>query len=320
MKGIVYILLILVPVFSEGQNLYRFGHYNFTKSIYNAAALGADASITSDLVYRNQWRGIEGAPQTAAFNASYDLSPSMAVGLNFFNDRIGLQQTNSFAAQYSYRLLFDERKYLAFGLGVGGDNYSWNLNEANTSTANDPAFAGSYSAFRINGSFGIYYRTPRYYVGFSIPQFFQNTSNISRLDIQQLHYLLLTGYYFELSEDFILNPSAQIKLVSNSPIQADLLIRGIYQFMGLSLGYRTENSLLIGAEFMIKERIRVGYMFNYDVGKLARVKGGSSEIYLGLGLPYYFNKAEGSKYIGKKGGFNKGYRKAARRQQLKRPH
>lgn len=319
MNKVFFILTLFVPLLSEGQNLYRFGHFNFTKSIYNPAALGADASITGDLVYRNQWRGIDGAPQTAGFNTSYDLSPTMAVGINFYNDRIGLNQTNSFSAQYSYRLIFDERKYLAFGVGLGGDNYSWNLNAVNNGTTNDPAFAGSYSVFRFNSSFGMYYRTHRFYTGFSIPQFFQNTSQSSRLDLQQLHYMLLGGYYFELSEDFILNPSAQLKLTRNAPLQADLLVRGIYQFMGLSVGYRTENSLLIGAEIMLKEKVRLGYMFNYDVGKLSRIKGGSSEFYIGMGLPYYFNKNEVSKYIGKNGSFSKGYRKAARRQQLKRP-
>ena len=54
-----------------------------------------------------------------SFNASYDINSSMAVGINFHNDQVGLQQTNSFSAQYSYRLLFNERKYLAFGIGVG---------------------------------------------------------------------------------------------------------------------------------------------------------------------------------------------------------
>jgi type IX secretion system PorP/SprF family membrane protein len=319
MKLVFYLIVFLSPLFIQGQNLYRFGHYNFTKSVYNPAALGADASFTADLVYRNQWRGIDGAPQTGALNASYDLNQTMAVGINFYNDRIGLNQTNSFSAQYSYRLLFDERKYLAFGVGLGGDNFAWNWNSANANLANDPVFSGSYSVFRFNGSFGMYYRTPRFYAGFSIPQFFQNTSQSSRLDVKQLHYLFMSGYYFELSDDFILSPSAQLKIVPNAPIQADFLVRGIYQFMGLSVGYRTENSFLIGVECMLKEKVRVGYMFNYDIGKLARVKGGSGEIYLGLGLPYYFNKTERSKYIGKNGGFNKGYKKAARKQQLRRP-
>ncbi len=318
MKRILHLFLFFAPILSHSQNLYRFGQYNFTKNIYNPAALGADASITGDLVYRNQWRGIDGAPQTAAFNASYDINSSMAVGINFHNDRVGLQQTNSFSAQYSYRLLFDERKYLAFGIGVGSDNYSWNLNSANTTVANDPAFAGSYSVFRFNSAFGIYYRTSRFYAGFSIPQLFQNTSQFSRLEPKQFHYLFISGYYFELSDDFILTPSVQLKLVPNAPVQADVLLRGIYQFMGLSIGYRSENSLLIGVDCMIKEKVRLGYMFNYDIGLLAQVKGGSSEIYIGMGLPYYFNKTERSKYIGKNGGFSKGYKKAARRQQMKR--
>jgi type IX secretion system PorP/SprF family membrane protein len=315
-KSILFISIFFFSLITSAQNLYRFGQYNFTKSIFNPAALGADASITADLVYRNQWRGIDGAPQTAAFNGSYDLNSSMAVGINFFNDRIGLNQTNSFLAMYSYRLLFDERKYLAFGLGLGGDNYSWSLNDATTQTPDDPAFQGNYSAFRFQSSFGIYYRTHNYYLGFSIPQFFQNTARSSRFKADQLHYNFIGGYYLELTDDFILHPSTQLKLVPNAPLQVDLQVRGIYQFMGLSLGYRTENALIAGLDIMLKERVRIGYMYNFDLGKLSGVRGGSGEIYLGMGLPYYFNKTQGSKYMGKNGNFNRNYRRAARKQRI----
>ena len=317
LKRLITITILFLSVSASAQNLYRFGQYNFTKSIFNPAALGADASITADLVYRNQWRGIDGAPQTAAINGSCDLNPSMAVGMNFFNDRMGLNQTNSFLAMYSYRLLFDERKYLAFGLGLGGDNYTWSLNDATTETPNDPAFQGSYSAFGFQSSFGVYFRTHHYYLGFSIPQFFQNTTRSSRFVSDQLHYNFIGGYYFEVTDDLIIQPSAQFKIVPNAPIQVDLQVRGIYQFMGLSLGYCTENTLFTGLDIILKERVRIGYMYNFDLGELSGVRGGSGEIYLGMGLPYYFNKTQGSKYMGKSGKYNRNYRRAAQKQRIR---
>jgi type IX secretion system PorP/SprF family membrane protein len=318
MRVLFAISFLLIWDQSFGQNVYRFSQFNFVKSVYNPAALGADASITADLIYRNQWNGIDGAPQTFAFNGSYDLNERMAVGLNFYNDRIGLNQSNSFSAMYSYRLLFDKRKYLAFGLGVGGDNVSSGI--ANTGVSSDPAFVGSYSKFNINASFGIYFRTHRFYSGLSIPELFQNSLSGAEKGFKpnRWHYMALAGYYFELSENFILTPSAQIRVTMNAPIQGDLLVRGIYTNFGATLGYRTENSLVIGLDYMIKDRVRIGYMFNHDIGQLARAKGMSNEIYLGLGLPYYFNKNAGAKYIGKKGGYAKGYRRAARLQNLKR--
>lgn len=320
MKHLLLISILLIHGFSYSQNLHRFSQFNFVKSVYNPAALGADASMAADLIYRNQWNGIDGAPQTFAFNGSYDLSDDMAVGLNFSNDRIGLNQTNSFSAMYSYRLLFDKRKYLSFGVGFGGDNTISGFGEASTTVSGDPAFSGSVSKFNLNASVGIYFRTHQFYAGFSIPELFQNklSGADNGFNPPRWHYVAIAGYYFELSENFILTPSFQLKYTLNSPVQGDLLLRGIYTNFGATIGFRTEQSLIIGVDYMIKDKVRIGYSFNHDVGQLARTKGMSNEIYLGLGLPFYFNKKAGAKYLGKNGGSSKGYRRAARRQNFRR--
>jgi type IX secretion system PorP/SprF family membrane protein len=320
MKQVIFIVSFLISLVNFGQNLTRFSQFNFAKSIYNPAALGADASITADLIYRNQWNGIDGAPQTFAFNGSYDLSDDMAIGLSFSNDRIGLNQTNSLSAMYSYRLIFDERKYLSFGVGLGADNTVAGFGDANTIEQGDPAFSGSISRFNLNASFGVYFRTSRFYTGVSIPELFQNKLSGADQGFKppRWHYLAIAGYYFELNDNFILTPSVQLKYTLNSPLQGDVLLRGIYTNFGATIGYRTENSLIFGVDYMIKDRVRIGYMFNHDVGLLARAKGMSHEVYLGLGLPYYFNKNSGTKYLGKKGSYAKGYRRAARRQNVRR--
>lgn len=320
MRTIIALLFTVICASSFAQNTYRFSQFNLAKSLYNPAALATDASYSADLIYRNQWAGIDGAPSTFGFNAAYELMEEMAVGINFYSDKIGLTQTNSFTAQYSYRLLFDKRKYLAFGLGIGGDNYSSNLGAATVIEANDPAFAQSYSKFRVNGSFGMYYRSSNFYAGFSIPQLFQNSSTkiSDTRNVERWHYNFISGYFIEVSDNFIFNPNVQIKATWNAPIQGDLVLRGISNNLGFSLGYRTENSLILGMDFMFARKVRVGYAFNHDFGSLARVKGMSHEICLGLALPYYFNGDgfDRPKYIGRKGGMKMDY--SRRYQRLKR--
>ena len=303
--------------FGFSQNTVRFSHYNFAKSIYNPGALATDAHYTADLIYRNQWAGVDGAPTTVGFNTAYELNDEMAVGVNFYNDRIGLNQTNSFALNYAYRLVFDERNYLALGLGLGADNVSWNYASAQTTQEQDPAFAQSYSKFNFNASFGIYYRTKKAYIGASIPQLMQNSLVGTEKGFRPplWHYMAIAGYYFEVSDRFIFHPSIQAKLVKNSPFQLDVVLRGITNNLGFSVGYRSENSLIAGFDYIFAERIRVGYSFNYDVGPLARVKGMSNEIYLGIGLPYYFNKDtfNSRQYIGRKNKFSRDYTRKYRR-------
>lgn len=313
MRSQLVILFSVICSFSFGQNTYRFSQFNMVKALYNPGALASDASFTADLIYRNQWAGVDGAPSTIGFNSSYELTEEMAVGINFYNDRIGLNQTNSISAMYAYRLLFDTRRYLAFGLGVGADNVSSNFAGATTTQANDPAFSQSYSKFNLNGSFGIFYRSTKFYCGLSIPQLFQNSTTKQEKGINppRWHYMSILGYYWEISDNFILNPNIQLKGAWNAPIQGDLLLRGIANDFGFSVGYRSENSLIAGLDYTFLQKIRVGYAVNYDVGSLARTKGMSHEIYLGLGLPYYFNRDsfDSKKYIGRKGGSKLNYKR-----------
>ena len=104
-------------------------------------------------------------------------------------------------------------------------------------------------------------------------------------------------------------------MVANAPIQGDLLIRGIAGNLGMTLGYRSENSLIAGFDYMFMHKVRIGYAINHDVGTLARTKGFSHEVYLGLGLPYYFNSDDFStrKYVGKKGGSKYDYKRKYKR-------
>lgn len=312
MKRII-VLCLLVNGVSFGQNVIRFSQFNLAKSLYNPGALATDAKYSADLIYRNQWAGVEGSPTTVAFNASAELMDDMAVGINFYNDRIGATQINSVSAMYAYRILFERRKYFALGLGVGVDNISNSFAAAITTTPNDPTFSASYSQFQFNSSFGLYYRSPTFYFGASIPQLFQDIVTGPSKGIRPMlwHYMLATGYFFELSDRFVLNPNLQMKMVFNAPVQGDFVLRGISNNFGASVGYRTENSLIVGLDYTFVDKIRIGYSFNYDAGKLARVKGMSHEIYIGLGLPYYFNKDNFStrQYIGRKAGFKRNYKR-----------
>ena len=320
LKVLFHFGVLLICSVSGAQELNRFSQFNFIKGLYNPGALATDAPLQADLVFRDQWAGVEGSPSTFGFNGAYELRSDMAVGLHFYNDRIGLLQTNSISASYAYRLLLDERKYFAFGLGLGANNLTNDLTSAKTITV-DPAFAQNYSYWKFNGSFGVYYRSSRFYAGLSLPQLLSNSITANGLGFkpQQLTYILISGYYLELGEKFYLNPNLQIKAQQNTPIQGDFLLRMVYDSYALSLGYRSENSLIAGLDVTFGDRIRVGYAFNYDVGSLARIKGASHEVHLGLGLPYYFSREslDGRRYVGRKGNYKSEYRLQYRR---KRKH
>ena len=310
-KGLLILLLIALTLPTNAQNVFRYSQFNFLKSMYNPAALASDAQLSADLVYRNQWVGLAGAPTTIGMNVASELNSNMALGINFCSDKIGLNQSTSVSAMYSYRMVFANRQYLSLGLGIGADNVIYDYAAASTTMPNDPAFSQSYNLWKLNTSLGAYYRTAKGYVGFSIPQLFQQTPSgpESGFTIPRWHYMLIGGYFFEIGKNAYFNPNIQLKYTKNAPIQGDILLRGVFGSVGVSLGYRTENALIAGADFLIAGKFRVGYSFNYGIGSLTRAKGASHEVHLGFGLPYYYTSDTfgGGKFLSKNGKFKRNY-------------
>ncbi len=286
---IIYTLLLLIATKSLlAQNTIRFAQLNFAQGVNNPASLAYDGKIMADIIVRNQWFGFEGAPTTLALNAQYEIDADMAVGFNFFHDRIGAEVNNSFAGQYAYRINLDYYRSVSFGVGLGIDNRVINFLGAQTTVASDPSFINeSYSKVFFNGSIGVFYNSPRFYAGASIPKITQNTRGVDGgLRPQLWHLYMSTGVYVG-SKKYTFNPHLQIKSVMNTPLAADLILRNTFvNRFSFVVGYRTENSIIAGVDFLISEYARVGYSFNYNLGKLSTVKGVSNELYLGLAFPY----------------------------------
>ncbi len=322
MKKSLGIALVILSTFAFGQNTMRFSQINFAQGVNNPAAIAHDGSMMIDLIFRNQWFGVDGAPTSAAFNGQYEFNQSMAAGLTMSYDRIGVNQTTSFAGQYAYRLGFDDKRTLAFGLGLGIDNMVSHLAGTQTTQANDPAFAQSYAKVFFNGSFGVFYNSPKFYIGGSIPRLFQTTNSDVEPGFQppRWHYYVSTGWYLG-NKRYTFNPHIQLKGGINMPFQADLLLRNTFiNRFSINVGYRSENSLIAGFDVLITNMARVGYAFNYDIGSLSRVKGASNEIYLGLAFPYNNDREDFGKrrYINNKGGSLSDHRRHSRRKHHRR--
>ena len=273
---------------SMAQTHPRYSQINFVQGIQNPAALAIDAEYQADLMFRNQWFQFEGAPTTFAASLQGELDFDMAAGLNFYHDRIGATQNNSVMGNYAYRLVFDRNNALIFGLGLGIESKTSDLTGSTLTQPGDPAFAHSYSKVFFQSSFGVYYYSPMFYIGASLPQMFQtNFGAEDGFNAKRFQYYFSTGWYLEAGRNFTFNPNLQVKYVYGAPLQADLVLRNtFYGRFSVVVGYRSENSIIAGVDMLITPFMRAGYSFNHDVGSLARVKGMSNELHVGFGLPY----------------------------------
>lgn len=307
----------------NAQNTMRFGQLNFAQGFSNPAAIAIDGRVMVDFLFRNQWAGIDGAPVTGGLNAQYEINNGMAVGLTASYDKIGSSQTGSVAAQYAYRIHFDGNRSLIMGLGLGVDNTVNFLANATLTSTYDPAFEYNYGRSFFNGSFGLYFNAPNYYIGASIPRLFQNDPFGPDRGFQppRWHYYLNSGLYIDAGENFVFNPHIQVKMGMNIPVQGDLILRNtFYNRFSFVLGYRSENALIAGIDVRLNGYMRLGYSFNYNLGRLSKVMGASNDVYLGFAFPYHNNRSDfgNSRYYTKKGGSRFDYSRSSRRKHFRR--
>ncbi|MFT6244867.1 MAG: type IX secretion system PorP/SprF family membrane protein [Salibacteraceae bacterium] len=320
-KILFFICFLQGTAFS--QNYQRYAQMNFSQAMLNPAALAIDSKYQVDLMFRNQWFQFEGAPTTFAASGQYELDFDMAVGLNFQHDRIGAYQSNSVSGQYAYRAHFDNSNALIFGIGLGIETKTSDFSGALLNDVGDPAFAQSYTKTFFNSSFGIYYYSPTFYVGASVPQMFQTNfienpgfTNETRFRISEWHYYASTGLYLKAGENYTFNPNLQVKMVYGAPIQGDLTLRNtLYSRFSIVAGFSSEIAVIAGVDMLITPFLRAGYSFNHSVGDLSRISGMTNEFHIGCGLPYRNSRRDFGKriYLNRKGRFAREHKFNSRR-------
>lgn len=320
MRFSILFALLFVCQLVVGQIVPRYSQINFGQGINNPAALSIDSKIQIDGIIRQQWTGFKGVPATGVIQGSYEFFEDMAAGAVISYDNIGVNHSFQFQAQYAYKFIFENTNMLNLGLSVGFESKTQDLRASNTVEPGDPAFRESYyNQFGIQTGFGIYFNTPNFYLGFSIPQMFQNQlfGPNSTMKFDQWNYFLSAGGYINGGGNYTFNPHIQINAAMNAPIHATIILRNSFnEKWSFVLGYRTENAIIAGADFQFGGRFRLGYSFGYGISKLGRTLGISNEVYLGVGLPYYHRTKDDfskGKYYNKRGRIKRDFRKGYKR-------
>lgn len=283
-------IIILVSVRDvKAQQDAMYSQYMFNTLAVNPAYAGSRDVISATALHRSQWIGIEGAPRTSTFSIDAPINnKKIGLGLQVFNDRLGITNTTGAFGVYAYRIRLNKGT-LAFGVQGGVSNYRADFTSValNTGSSYDIAFSQNINKMLPNFGTGIYYNSDRFYIGLSAPQLLKNKYSDLAVKAdnsysgQAIHLFLATGYVFPLNEDLNLKPSVLIKGVQGSPIEADLnatlWIRDVIAF---GVQYRTRADIAALFELQISPQIRLGYAYDRSTTSLVQFNSGSHEIML----------------------------------------
>lgn len=227
----VLLLLILGIGSSQvrAQQDKMFSQYMFNMMALNPAYAGSRDVLSMSALYRNQWTGVEGAPQTATFTMDMPLNRErVGVGLQLYGDKYGPVQEAGGFLSYAFRIKVGTRTTLALGLQGGAASYNVNLADIKTAPDGgiaDPAFARNISKILPNFGTGIYLSNDRSYLSLSVPRLIKNKLNEYSvgdvLATQRRHAYLAAGFVVGISPVVKMKPSLLVKYAEGAPLGFD---------------------------------------------------------------------------------------------------
>lgn len=296
MKKLLVPILILLTTSLFAQQDPLFSQYMFNKLAINPAYAGSRELLTADLLYRNQWVNIEGAPKTVSSSIHSPLNnPHLALGLYVYNDKIGPVNYNGALGTFAYRIIFPKGK-LSFGIQAGIKNSGIIMNDLNSYEQDDPMLLYQIEKKVVpDANFGIYYYSQNFYAGISTRQLLQNESMVVKDTVGNIqftklltHFYGMTGIAIPLSDNIVFRPSLLAKYVQNAPPQIDLNASFLFaNTLWLGVSYRTESAICLITEININQNLRIGYSYDMWLNQLKAYNKGSHEIHLSFDFNIY---------------------------------
>lgn len=279
------ILLFLTSFACFAQQDSQYTQYMYNTININPAYAGSRNILSTFILHRNQWVGLDGAPITNNFSIHSPISESnFGIGLSFVNDRIGPTVENIISLDASYSFPLSNLYTLAFGLKTSGNFFNLDVNKLNIYNQNDPHFQNTNGSFTPNFGTGIYFYSENTYFGLSVPNFFE-TSNYNDNEIkvqkEKMHYYFIAGHVFTINQNIKFKPALLTKIVEGAPLQADITANFlIHNKLTLGTAYRWDSALSALVGFQISKSWFIGYGYDAETTKLSNYNSGSHELFL----------------------------------------
>ena len=290
-KKILFLVLLCSSLVAFAQQDAQFTQYMYNTININPAYAGSREAVSIFGLYRTQWIGLDGAPQTGTFSINMPIEgTNLGIGLGVIKDRIGPADETNVALDVSYTVKTSENWKLGFGVKASANLLNVDFSKVSVFTAIDPTRQVNIdNKFSPNIGAGIYWYSNSSYIGLSVPNFletkhFDKSSTSSSQNFvakERMNFYLIAGKVFNLSENVKFKPALLTKIVSGAPLQVD--VSGnflINEKFVIGAAYRWSAAVSLLAGFQANKALYIGYGYDLETTKLANYNSGSHEIFL----------------------------------------
>lgn len=302
LKNIVIALMVFgstSTVFGQQDPLYS--QYLLNQSMINPAYTGINDVFNATLFARNQWVGLEGAPQTNTLNASASIiNNKVGVGLLVSRDAYGVNKNTEYQLMYSYKIDLLNGRSLSFGLQTGYIDYRYDYDNLVLEQSDQALELVDAEVTKVNFGSGIFFKTNQFYLGASVPRMLNMESRSANgtTTVHQRHYYVSAGYVFDQFIALKFKPSALIKIVEGQPISVDLNASFLLlESLWVGATIRNFNAVGINSQFEFNDMFRLGYSFEYPLNAVGTNTFGTHELMFSVDLELFKNNAIGRRYF-----------------------
>lgn len=283
-------LFFIIPLFlcaltSFGQQTGVLSQYRYNQLVINPAYAGHKNDLTLNLLHRNQWVNMEGAPVTNIASIHTGIKDKHSgFGLTFIDESIGVHESFALYGVYSFKIQF-ETGVLAAGIQGGLNQLNSNFDELNLQSQTDVVFSTFQNTLNPNFGLGLFYSNRKGFIGLSSPYVVENrvlrTGNGLAEAKESRYYFLNGGYLFPINKNFIFYPSAMIRVQENALVGFDINANAILQdVLNVGMSYRSNDAISLMCSLTVNENFTFGYAYDYSVSNISNYTNDTHELML----------------------------------------
>lgn len=301
---VVFWCFCLSDVF--GQQGPLVSHYMFNGLLLNPAYAGSKEYVSTTMMYRRQWAGIDGAPVTYSGSIHGLLKKKkLGIGAILQQDKIGVTKQTDLYGMLAYHLPLGVGK-LSVGLQAGVSNFSSEVVKLTYWDPGDKVFDyNTFSNLLPNAGFGAYYYRDLFYAGISAPFLISYDPNDkialdpnNPVHKQVRRYYVTAGGVIETEHELKFKPSCLIRYEDGAKLQYDVNLNVlINDIFWLGASYRSKEAVVALIEYQVSRKLRIGYSYDYTLGELGNYNSGSHEFMIGYDFGFPVTKMKSPRYF-----------------------
>ena len=279
---ITFISIAFSSVQSFAQNDIDVSHYMFDEISYNPAFTGEGETFRASLLARKQWLGFEGSPLTQTLSIDGATKHYGGFGLHAVNDKLGFENNVTATFNYSYGVNLSKNSRLTAGFAVGIIDRYINASEF---IYQDPTQSDPEGYYENNNNIiptlnlGLNLSVKKLTVGASVNHVANSLSSATITKLPR-HIYGYAKYTITPNQKLAVVPSVLVKYGSAKTQLEGNVTAYFNQKFWLGASYRSRESVILLAGIILRERIFMGYSFDYNVGEHRQFTYGSHEVFL----------------------------------------